>query len=329
MFYLILIVIIFGVMGSYGYFTWQESVVGNRISVGGYIENNMEIRMYASIGPLYDNAMSENFSSNRSSNYPGWLINTSRYIAGDVENEVIPEAENTKRRFVNILSNEGLTTSKATIASRNHQSWMGSTESDVAGNENGTMLHLVIGISNEANSNENSNSIYCKKIQLSIRQLDVYEDCNGKKYEFYQSNSSKGITINLSDKPYQYRTKAYNWSQEDGRYIEETNIVNGMDLIIFDIGSRPNVTYESSINKEQGMLDIYERITGIRDHYSSKGSSWNENSYMYYHTSPSSSDFQLKDTTKAKLIAIKTEVTLKYDGEVIETLDPYIINIGE
>lgn len=328
-FYLIFMLIGVGVVESYGYFTWEEKISGNKISVGKYEDNKFEVRMYASIGPLYENAMSENHSSAKSNNYINWFINTGRYIVAELENKPVQQVTNEKARFENILDGEGMVTPKATISSLNFSSWMGKLDD---GKENGSMIHFVLTLNNKAKDNINRDLIYCRNIRLAVRQYDIYKDEGGNRYELYQRSTIKDLIMNFADTPYLQRLKTFRWEEDkfgEKKYMEQSNNFNGADLVVFDIGSRPNVSYKSAMDSENGLLEMYEIISGLGDHYSNGKSKWSEYSYMNYHTSPSNKEFQFKDSPRAKLIGIKTEVTVIYDGEVVEKLEPYIINIGE
>lgn len=332
-FYLIFMLIGVGVVESYGYFTWEEKIFGNKISVGKYVDNEFEVRMYASIGPLYENAMSENLNSSRSTNYGAWLGNACDYAIGQIEGNIIEESVLPKSRFSNISSNGPKISPGATMASFYHQSWMGLVDYE---RENGNMVHFVLAINNKRHKNFDSGFINYKKLELDIGQFDIYEDDKGNIYEIHQNSSNANMRVKVSERYLNFRRKSYVWiknEQNYGSYIENVKGEVESDLIIIDIGSRPNVSYEGINNKEQGLLDIYEKITGVKEHYRDFSgmliSNWNPNSYMYFHTNSKTWGFQSWSVQKAKLIGIKTEVTVIYDGEVVEKLEPYIINIGE
>ncbi|MEG1256105.1 hypothetical protein [Clostridium sp.] len=336
------ILIFTGTVYTYGFFTSEDFLENNNVSTGEFPKSNLIVKMYASIGPLYAGAIPGN-SANHTSNYTDWLDNAGKYAISDLlGNDLISIGEK-KNEFSNIPNNnEDKVSPKATIGSAKFKSWMGVATEDTKSGEHGTMIHPVIAISNGIHELSNVRKLNLKEIQLEVGQWDIYSNNEEAYFELSQNRSNKSVTVNFSNdlevRKNDARIKTYNWNGEEyilnNGYPSEPTYPSKVDLIIFDIGSKGNYTYANELGKEQGLLDVYERIIGISDHFHIgedgryNNSLWDDGNHMKYHTS-AGTNLVMRKIQKIPLVGMKIKATLKYNNNKIIDIAPYLINIGE
>lgn len=336
--FLLWVLIFMGTVYTYGFFSSEDLLEGNKVSTGEFLKSNLVVKMYASVGPLYNGAIPGN-QTNYTSNYTNWVNNACKYAIDDLLGNPLTIIGEKKNVFKNIPdNNEEKVSPMATMGSCNFKSWMGSTEE--AASEYGTMIHPVVAISNGIDKLNNVKKIKLKEIVLEIGQWDIYGNSELGYFELSQNKASKSFTINFSEpwvlSKHSSRIKTYIWSGKEYVLNQGNPSDSGypleVDLIIFDVGSKGNYAYESKTEGKQGLLDVYERITGNGDHYKtnsngSKTSLWGEGNHMNYHTS-GNNNIILENAQRIPLKGIKTKVNIKYNNKNIE-LSPYLINIGE
>lgn len=338
--FLLLILILVGTVYTYGFFTSEDLLEGNKISTGEFPKSNIVVNMYASIGPLYENAIPGE-PLKHTTNYVNWLSNSGEYVVSDLVGNPLNVVGEEITAFKNIpINNKDRISPRATIGSAKFNSWMGEAISDTKSGERGTMIHSVIAISNGIHELDNVKKINLREVVLEIGQWDIYNNSEDEYFELSQNKLNKPNVINFGESSVIFknnsRIKTYNWTGEEyvvnQGYPSEPTYPLEIDLIIFDIGSKGNYTYVSREENEKGLLDIYEKITGNGDHYSinsngHKTSLWNINNHMNAYTSVIGILAQ-RNIQRIPLIGMKTKVTLKYDNKIIDT-EPYLINIGE
>ena len=256
------ILVLTGSVGSFAYLKSQDNIK-SKVQTGTF--PRCKVKIYASIGPLYNNCIWGK-NNKESEFYKPWLNNANKYIKEDIigkRNDIIGSG---KAKFQNIENNnKNPITAKAIIGTwmTNEHSWMG--DKDVYGNENGSMIHYLVAISNGANEGVQRRKLDFKKSEININQKDIFKTNKmGKEYSVYRKRCLNTSKIDLKDQD-KRRIRTYSWNGKE--YIENGSYGNpshSADLIVSDVG---NNVYYSMDGSKKGLQKTYNMLTGKEDMY--------------------------------------------------------------